>query len=251
MSALGEDDFANRQWVRESGRRLGREEFQLLKALYSNTLGLWRLQYEVKEPQDHALLLYQIPLEQGAPSLSGDDRVHERSRLTPRQSLALFVHRLQILVPTSDRLEAEDTRNMGAKDCLSSMESMWGRLLTMEEIEISQESKLMECLVKSYVNITTGQRSELKRQVAGLVGLNAESSTVFDVFAELFVKRHDPKEIVTMFTRSMTLARCYPSGYVELQENLSKSSIPHQEIHIPGEFCLFGSPYAYITEIYI
>ena len=236
------------QWLIEAGQKLGREEFQLLKVLYLKTLPLSVLQDEVKEPVDDAHFLYDLPHERDTPSDvaatfhgEGSD-VRENTKLSPSQSLALFVHRLQILVPTSDRLEAEDTRNMGAKVCLSSLERVCGSLPTVVEIEISQESKLIECLVKSYVNMTTDQRSELKRHMAGLVGLNIETSTIFDIFSKLFVKRCDLKEIITKFTSSMEVARCYRLSYIELKQDLETQKTPHHEIVIPcesGTICIY------------
>jgi hypothetical protein len=230
--------FQCQQWLIEVGRKLGREEFQLLKALYLKTLPLGTLQDDVMEPQDHAGLLCDLPSERSAAPGSAAatrGRVGECDKLTSLQSLALFAHRLQILVPTSDILNEDDTRNLGAKDAISSLQNLLGTLPTVEEIEISEESRLAECLVKSYINMKPLQRGELKRRMAEFVGLNVEMPTIFDVFAELFVKKYAPKEIVMKFASSMRLARCYKSAYSDLKGSLVKYDIPHHEILIPGK----------------
>ena len=213
------------------GRRLGWEEFLLLKTLYIKTLCL-RILFDVNTPQE----VYQHSLENEIGATRRDGLIKENMRLSRQELLALLAYRLQILIPTSEVLTKKDTRNMGAKDAISSLQDLLGALPTVEEIEISKESRLVECLVKCYVNMTSKQRNVLKQCFAACLGLNADTATIFEMFADQFMRPTPPEEVVMMFTSSMRQAQCHRSAYIELQENLQKHSIPHQEIHIPGVF---------------
>ena len=211
------------------GRRLGWEEFLLLKTLYIETLCL-RILSGVNTLQE----VYRHSIENEIGATRRDGLIKENMGLSRQELLALLAYRLQILIPTSEVLTKEDTRNMGAKDGISNLQDLLGTLPTVEEIEISKGSRLVECLVKCYVNMTSKQRNELKQCFATCLGLNAETATVFKMFVDQFMR--PPEEVVMMFTSSMRQAQCHRSAYIELQENLQKHSIPHEEIHIPGVF---------------
>ena len=233
----GASDSGIFRWWIEVCKKLGREEFQLLKSLYLVTLPLRVLQDNVKEPQDHAHLLYDLPLERDVATRSAIGDGYVREPLTPQQSLALFVHRLQLLVPVKGRLSKEDERHLGGKVCISSLESLLGVLPSVEGVHFPTESRLMECLVKCYVNLSSAQRCKIKEKLAECLGLNVEVATIFDVFAELFIKQrsnYDPQGIVAKFTFSMQSARCGRASYEDLRDCLLQYNILHSEINLPG-----------------
>ena len=224
-------------WLLVVSRKLSRDEFHLLKALYLKTLGLRTLQDRVREPQDHVRLLYDLPQELSSSSVAlPDDHVSECGRLTQRQSFALFVHRIQILVPTTDQSSESDTRSSGAKDCIASLERSLGALPSAEGIETAPESKLVECLVKRFVNMDSLQQGEMKKRLASCVGLNLDTANLFDLFSELIVKRNnfDSERIVGQFVDLMPLVRCSRIVYRELEEDLLTNTVPHDPIPIPG-----------------
>ena len=229
IADLASGHFQINKCLFEVGRRLGWEEFLLLKTLYIETLCL-RILSCVNTLQE----VYQHSIENRIGVTRRDGLIKENMRLSRQELLALLAYRLQILIPTSEVLTKKDTRNMGAKDAISSLQNLLGTLPTVEEIEISKESRLVECLVKCYVNMTSKQRNVLKQCFAACLGLNADTATIFEMFADQFMR--PPEEVVMMFTSSMRQAQCHRSAYIELQENLQKHSIPHEEIHIPGVF---------------
>ena len=235
------------KWLVELGRTLTREEFDLLKALYLKTLGLRALQDFVKEPRDHVRLLFDLPQEkEQRVSAGGDPRnfgatlghVSECDKLTPSQSLALLVHRLQILVPTSPaELRGKDTRKShGIKGALASLETQLSCLPTAEGIEIHKESNLIECVIRCYVNLTRVQQQELMQSIAGCVGLTVDTATLFEVLAEFIVKRNrfDAEKIVGEFVNVMPMARCNKTTYQEFEAELLQANLPHHPIPIPG-----------------
>ena len=160
--------------------------------------------------------VYQHSLENEIGATRRDGLIKENMRLFRQELLALLAYRLQILIPTSEVLTKKDTRNMGAKDAISSLQDLLGALPTVEEIEISKESRLVECLVKCYVNMTSKQRNFFCC-FATCLGLNAETATVFEMFVDQFMR--PPEEVVMMFTSSMRQAQCHRSAYIALQEN--------------------------------
>lgn len=203
------------QWLTYVNDRLGPEGFSLLKVLYLRDLRRRNLD-DLEGPRE----LVQVSEE-----------------LSWEQSLALFVHRLRVLVPppttVDDRLR--DTKELGAQRCLEDLEKRAINIPQMR-VELSNESKMLECLVKSYVNLTQQERSTLKR---GLLqeSVHESNATIFEAFARLFTKEKSHnrcQNIVATFVASMDLAKCPKQIYIELQENLNTHGLHDVPIPIPG-----------------
>ena len=214
------------EWLTSVGFKLSSEGLQLMKTLYLPTLQLWKLN-RVNDPRQ----LHDIPLQGDATSFWRGDRPRERDTLSPRDSLALFIHRLNILAPQST---VED--KLGARDCLTSLDKCGVAVPTLN-VPLSKESRVIECLVQSYVNInSTQQRLVTKRALADRVGVNVEN-TIFDIFVKMFTKEIGPsrcKNMVAEFVYSLQQARSPRETYMKLKHDLRDCDGPHELVTIPG-----------------
>ena len=212
------------------GRKLSAEGFELLKSLYRNTLPHGVLSNRVQQPRD----LYDLPQQQGAPPLSQQD------------SLALLVRRLCVLAPQQSggsrrrRLRELRKKDLGAQDCLNGL-GKYGVLTRTPAltIEISQESKLLECLVRRYVNMTPNQRRALRETLGRRVDARQENFTVYEIFSDLFTgqtSQNRCQNIVDLFVTSLDEARAGRNVYIELRRELDECLIPHGPIPIPGMY---------------
>ena len=226
------------KWLIEVDRKLGQDGFQLMKALYCRTLPQRTLSEKVKTPWD---LFKFTALERvdATPSCN----VQERERMPPQDSIALFIHRLRILVPQSTQVNPEKRlrelkkKDFGAQDCLDCLGQCGINSPPLLRVLISQESKLLEYLVRSYVNLSPRQRLALKRELARLVGVNASNETMFEIYSELFqTHKHENRcrNIVALFVTSLQNASCPRAVFEQLQQDLQTVGIPLGTIPIPG-----------------
>ena len=225
------------KWLVEVDRKLGPDGFQLMKALYCRTLPQRTLSEKVKTPWD----LYKytaLERDDATPSCN----VQERERMPPQDSLALFIHRLRILVPQSTQVNPEKRlreirkKDFGAQDCLDCLDQC-GISPPLLRVLISQESKLLEYIVRSYVNLSPRQRLALKRELARLVGVNAGNETMFEIYSELFIKqKHENRcrNVVALFVSSLQNASCPRAVFEQLQQDVQTVGIPLGTIPIPG-----------------
>ena len=223
------DEFA-RQWLFEVGQNLSSKGFQLLKVLYLNTLPFRTLSDHVNQPHElHSALSGNWSV---AEQREDDERVVETERMSPRDSLALLVHRLRVLVP-SPSAELRSRKGLGAQECLERLPaaSAPSSFLT---VEISQESKMLECLVKTYVNLTPRQRVSFTRHLGQEMGTHADNLTTYQLLGCFFTTyKTRIKEGVAVFAKALRHVKS-PSACVQLEENLSSYDIPHEPIQIPG-----------------
>lgn len=226
------------KWLIEVGRKLSPDGFQLMKALYCKSLPQRVLSDKVKTPRD----LYVYTALERDDATGPSCNVQERERMPPQDSLALFIHRLRILVPQATpvnpdkRLRELKKKDFGAQDCLDCLDRC-GISPPLLRVLISQESKLMEYLVRSYVNISPRQRLALKRELARLVGVNASNETMFEIYSELFQKQEQEnkcRSVVALFVTSLQNASCPRVVFEQLQHDLQTVGIPHGTIPIPG-----------------
>lgn len=226
------------KWLIEVDRKLGPDGFQLMKALYCRTLPQRTLSERVKTPRD---LYNYTALERNEATPSCN--VQERECMPPQDSLALFLHRLRILVPQSTQVNPEKRlrelkkKDFGAQDCLDCLDQCGINSPPLLRVLISQESKLLEYLVRSYVNLSPRQRLALKRELARLVGVNAGNETMFEIYSELFkTQKHENRcrNIVALFVASLQNASCPRAVFEQLQQDLQTVGIPLGTIPIPG-----------------
>lgn len=220
-------------WMFEVDQRLDREGFHLLRVLYLKTLPLAKLTDGITLPHD----LYEEPVKITTPMAvsSNHKNKQECKKLSPQHSLALFVHRLRILVPQSSSAEIRD--HFRAKDCLDAFRESGIICPPLDDGELSKESRMLECLVKCYVNMTQRRRLALKKALGQNVGLNAVNVNVFDIFSDLFIKRESQnrcEQAVAIFVGSLKQARSQPGAYIELERHLCTHNIAHDTIPIPG-----------------
>ena len=236
------------QWLLEVDRQLAPEGFQLLKALYLDTLRSKRraLSDGVQSPHElHSLLCDDWNGGDNEQTTAAPDgnHVQESSRMSPEYSLALFIHRLSVLlVPSSAQPDAQraarefKNKSLGAEECLASRDRL-GITCPPVTFAFSQDSNALECLVKCYVSLTQQRRYELKLELARKAKMHGDNASIFDILAELFARqghREGCSKAIAGFASSMEQAKAPISSYVELEQNLTQSSVPHEKIIIPG-----------------
>ena len=67
--------------------------------------------------------------------------------------------------------------------------------------------------------------------------MHGDNASIFDILAELFSRHGHRKgcsKAIAVFASSMEQAKTPISSYVELEQNLTQSSVPHEKIKIPG-----------------
>lgn len=220
--------------------KLSPEGLQLLKTLYSDTLPLGKLA-RVDDPR----VLYHLTVDGDASPSTRDVPVNEHKKLSPQDSLALFVHRLELLVPHSKKKDEEkrarelEIKDVGARACLDSLEQH-GITRPSFTLVLSEESKMLECLVSCYVNMTPQrQRWPLKREMGAKVGRHPHQATVFEIFTALFTKWDESKNrcegVVSVFVSCLQQAQSPRQSFIYLEQRLSASNVPHDPIPIPGK----------------
>ena len=221
-------------WLTGVGQQLGPEGFQLLKALYCDTLSCRKLSDDANEPRD----LYELSRTEGGAAASLT-HVFESAQMPPRDALALFIHRLELLVPQPEE------NDLGANNCLASLERSDVERPTMRVVT-TQESKMLECLVTRYVNMSPPERATLKLALAYQLSVHPDNVTIFEIFHRLFVhqgRKKRCKKVVAAFVTCLQTARSPRVVYVDLQQNLDDSSVPHDTMAIPGVYVLWRNPY--------
>ena len=214
-----------------------------MKVLYLDTLRSRRRTLSDHITQPHQLHSQLCNDWNSAGESRGEDHVLEASQMSLQHSLALFIHRLRVLVPLATHSDPEraareiKNKSLGAELCLDRLLEL-GVTCPHSNFTFSQESNALECLVKCYVNLTQRQRYELKQELAGKVTMSGEDSTIFELVAQLFAKQGRSDRCagaVGVFVSSMEQAQVPRLAYVELQHNLSSAAVPHNKINIPGE----------------
>lgn len=202
------------KWLKGVEEKLNDEGQQLLKLLYYEDLRHAPLVDKVKAPRDL------LELSRG---------LMERS---DEAALALFLHRLSLLIPRAqpdadDPDEIMKVKDLGAQDCVDYFQKCQLPQLSIQ-LDIPQESRLMECLVTVYVNVSQKRRKELKQQLADQVGVHHENFNIFELFCKLFQQtcnRH--QEILNGLVNALNNAPP-PEAVVEnLLCQLNTYSIPH------------------------
>ena len=164
-------------WLTSVGQQLGPEGFQLLKALYCDTLSCRKLSKDANEPRD----LYELS-RAGRGAAASLTHVFESARMPPRDALALFIHRLELLVPQSEESD------LGANNCLASLGRSDVERPTMRVV-ITQESKMLGCLVTRYVNMSPPERATLKLALAYQLSVHPDNVTIFEIIRDLFMQQ--------------------------------------------------------------
>lgn len=161
-----------RKWLVGVGDKLNDEGQQLLKFLYYRDIQYASLVDEVNAPKD----LFEFSRSHMARS--------------DEATLALFIHRLSLLIPRAQP-DAEDpqkimkVKDLGAQACLDYL-SECDLSQPSIQVDVSQESKLLECLVTVYVNVSQRKRKELKQELAEQVSVNSENFGIFELFCRFF-----------------------------------------------------------------
>ena len=172
------------EWLFQVDQNLSPEGFQLLKVLYLNTLQFRTLSDQVNQPHElHGALSSDWSVEG---EQDGGGRVLESARMSPRDSLSLFVHRLRVLVPPA-QTELRDRKGLGAQECLDRLPLGLSAPSSFLTVEISQESKMLECLVKTYVILTPRpQRVALMRNLGQKTDTHADNLPTYQLFGRFF-----------------------------------------------------------------
>ena len=216
-------------------RKLSPEGVHLLKTLYCGTLPLGKLA-RLEDPRH----LHDLTVDRSAPSSINEVPANE---ISSQDSLALFVHRLELLVPQSREPDKEKrarelrSKDVGAQACLDSLEQHGITRPTLT-VAISEESKMLECLVKCYVNMAPKQRTALKRELGGQVGIHPDQATIFDIFAALFTDREREngcESVVSLFISSMQKAHSSLQTFTDFEQHLSACNVPHGPIPRPSK----------------
>lgn len=231
---------------------MGNEEFSLLKSLYLYTIPERVLEDYVTD----AFQLYELPTTAAgtneetrigagatAAAFLSENMTKKSGVLTSEQSLALFVHRLGVLVPSESntRLTEHDVRYMGAKKCLEDLKKGADQqpLVDVESV-ISSESRLIESLVHCYVNLTSDERNAVKERLAKQAELNPERASLFDLFVRF--KEQKSNQVVKVFVSCMTDARCYRAPFFILEDKLRAHNVYDGEIVKPSKFLALSCP---------
>ena len=220
-------------WLLKVGQKLSPEGKLLLKLLYYKCLPQRTLENKVREPRD----LYTESMK-----LSPDQAGREHNILSADDALAVYIHRLSILVPQPTGVDQLDAaKNLGAQDCLDNLRTCEVTRPPLNAV-FSQESKLLECLVKSYVDMTPKQRKNLKAQLGKKVGVNPLNMDVFELFVTLFEKLNGKNEIIDKFVCALGNAGAPKAIVADLKRNLENNEIPHNPFP--------GMPIIYTAYIY-
>ena len=226
-------------WLHEVGQKLSPEGKLLLKLLYYKCLPRPTLEDEVREPRD----LYTESMK-----LSSDQAGREHNVLSADDALAVFIHRLSILVPQPTGVDQLDAmKNLGAQGCLDNLRTYEVTQPPSNGV-FSQESKLLECLVKSYVDMTPGQRNKLKAQLGKVVGVHPLNMDVFKLYVTFFEKLNDKNEIIDKFVCALGTAPAPKAIVADLKRNLENNEIPHNPF--PGMPIYIHCLYIHIATIY-
>lgn len=202
------------KWLMGVEEKLNDEGKQLLKLLYHEDLGYAPLVDEAKAPRD---------------LLELSRRLMERS---DEAALALFLHRLSLLIPRAqpdaeNQDEIMKVKDLGAQDCIDYFQVCQLSLPSIQ-LNIPQESRLLECLVTVYVNLSQKRRKELKQQLADQVSVHHENFNIFELCCKLFQQtcnRH--QEILNGLVNALNNAPP-PEAVVEnLLCQLNTYHIPH------------------------
>lgn len=205
-----------RKWLTRVGEKLNDEGQQLLKLLYYEDLRHAPLVDKVKAPRD----------------------LFESSRSLPGRSdeaaLALFLHRLSLLIPRAQP-DAEDpqgimkVKDLGAQDCIEYFQEC--RLCqpsVQVDIDISEKSRLLECLVTVYVNVSPRRREELREQLADQVGVHPHNFNIFELFCKLFQRAcNRNQEILNELVNALNNAPPPEQVIERLLSQLDTHRIPH------------------------
>ena len=208
------------KWLLEVDKKLNPEGKLLLKLLYCKTLPHRILVDGVKEPKD----LYEQSLKLQLFTETG----LEFAVLSPDDALAIFIHRLSILVPVLGTDPTSRPRNsLGAQECLDNL-TKCGIPQPPLQVVFSQESKLLECLVKAYVNMSQRKRDKLRVQLGKQVGIHHQNQDIFQVLCEIFQMQNGKSvEIVDEFVRALGNARAPQAIIDDLERNLGNNEIYH------------------------
>lgn len=207
-------------WLTGVGEKLTQEGQLLLKLLYFKELTHAWLADRVKEPRE----LFE--LSRGTKTRSDD------------ATLAVFIHRLSLLIPRHQP-DADDPdaimkiKDLGAQDCMDYLEKCMLSPPTVQ-VQTSQESKLLECLVTLYVNLSQQRRRELMQQVAKQVGVRHENFNIFELFCRLFTRTSGKsQQIVDKFVIILNNAPVPLSVLEAFASELQSFQIPHRRFS-PG-----------------
>ena len=159
-----------------------------------------------------------------------------------RQAIALLIHRLTLLVPRSPPTEPEDSdayldpdklyqaKDLGAKACLDYLEDRKCQVVrpaVQVNDLISPESRLLECLVTAYVNVSPRKRKALRRELANRVGVHPTQFDLFNLICKLLRKGDDDAEnIGGEFVNALNNVEVPEPVYEHLRQQLNCHSIP-------------------------
>ena len=242
MSAFGgqieASAFDQTTWLRvKVDKKLRTEGKQLLKVLYYKSSPLHSLS-EIEEPSD--LYRHHATLSTGGPSSGNPAQIQEYEKVTKQDCLALFIHRLSVLVPRHTKTDPGNRlRELGAQDCLNSLPIPKPCL----EASLFRESRLLECLVGAYVDMTPQQRNALKIELGRQVGVHPDNANVFEIFCQLFQEKYRRCEsIVDTFADALRHAQPAREVFENLTRDLNRYGIPHNDILIPSESSITQYP---------
>ena len=205
------------KWMTGVEVKLSKEGLLLLKLLYYGELPQRQLQDEIDSPKD----LYHL----AAQGRENDETV-----------LACFIHRIHLLVPQSQPA-AEDpakilkAKDLGAQACLDHLQ--WCDLpppsIQVDDLNISSKSKLMECLVMAYVNMSPRRRQNFREQLADQVGVYREGFNIFQLVCQLFQRESEAAEnVVGRIVNALNNAPVPEAIVKNLKGQLVSYDIPHQ-----------------------
>jgi hypothetical protein len=199
------------KWITGLGDKLGNDGLQLLKLLHRGVISQRQLEDDVQSPKD----LY---------DLAGQEAESDDA------ALALFIHRIYLLVPLSqptakDPARILEIKDLGAKACLDYLRECD---LSPPSVEVSNlvsdKSKLMECLVTAYVNMSPRKRQDFREQLADQVGVYREGFNIFELVCRLFQRGSERAEqVVGRFVNALNKA---PVPRV-IVENLRDQLVSH------------------------
>ena len=203
------------KWMTGVGEKLSEEGLLLLKLLYYGELPPRQLEDEISEPRN---LYY----------LSAKETEKDNT------ALALFIHRICLLVPQSqptaeDPVKISQVKDLGAKACLDYLPrcQLSPPSVQVDDL-ISPQSRLMECLVTAYVNMSPLRRQGIREQLAEEVDVYRDRFNIFQLTCKLFQSQHEAQHRVGRFINVLNNAPVPEVIVGNLERQLVSHGIPHQ-----------------------
>ena len=204
----------------------------------------WKIGLDDKLSDEGLLLLKLLYYEDGLPKRELADNVQEPKELydlatreteSDDTAFAIFHRRMVLLVPqpqpnAKDPVRIMEVKDLGAQACLDHLGTCQ---LSPPSIQvdhlISSKSKLLECLVMAYVNMSPRKRQDFREQLAKQVGMYRAKFNIFQIVCQLLQRNGErSEEVVGGVVNALNNTIVPKAIVVTLEDQLVSCGIPHK-----------------------